>query len=295
MKEFSLDLSNKSQWFIRAQDQGREENESCFPFRILECGYFDAGSKFMTRSDLNQGYYLNYTISGSGVMWQGTQKCDLLPGHMLAIDVSKAQEHYTTSAEPWKFHWVWFTGSGMKGFEKVLLTKLSTVKIRDENLITDLFLGIERPDTLQAPFLTAVADNLGLTRLLSQAVRESLEEKEAAYPHGVVAEIMDYVNNNLSEDLTINSISKHFAVSKFHLIRIFRQAMGVTPYQYIINTRINQSQLLLRTTNRPIGEIGEAVGCPEPSNFTQQFKKVVGITPAEFRKKSIHYENDVTI
>ena len=67
--------------------------------------------------------------------------------------------------------------------------------------------------------------------------------------------------------------------------RLFGQSMQRSFKQYLLEERIRLAKKLLKTTDDSITEICEKVGIPNPSYFTQQFKKHAGCLPTEYRKK----------
>ena len=73
-------------------------------------------------------------------------------------------------------------------------------------------------------------------------------------------------------------------ISKYHFIRIFKRIIGITPYNYLTNYRINISKTLLISTDKTISEISEECGFSDTSNFISQFKKHTGQRPFEYRK-----------
>ena len=87
--------------------------------------------------------------------------------------------------------------------------------------------------------------------------------------------------------ITVDDITEHIKISKYHFIRLFKKQMGVTPYEYLINYRINQAKILLQTTSRSLFEISYDVGYKSKSNFVAQFKTLVGTTPAKYRSESL--------
>jgi AraC-like DNA-binding protein len=67
------------------------------------------------------------------------------------------------------------------------------------------------------------------------------------------------------------------------LIRIFNKHVGTSPYEYLINFRINKSKTLLKETSLTVNEISVMVGYNEVTNFIRDFKKYLGTTPLKYR------------
>lgn len=97
--------------------------------------------------------------------------------------------------------------------------------------------------------------------------------------------IKSYIDNNYEEDLKLEDLSNMAYMNKFHLIAEFKQAYRVTPIEYLILKRIEISKGLLISTNHSLETIADIVGFNSQSYFNQVFRKKVGITPSQFRKK----------
>lgn len=76
-------------------------------------------------------------------------------------------------------------------------------------------------------------------------------------------------------------------ISKYHFIRVFKRQMGVTPYEYLTEYRINMAKILLRTTYKSVFEIAFDVGYNSKSNFIAKFHSMTGVTPSQYRKENI--------
>lgn len=96
--------------------------------------------------------------------------------------------------------------------------------------------------------------------------------------------IKNFIDNNYSEDIKLESLSKMAYMKKFHLIAEFKQSYRVTPIDYLILTRIEVTKNLLISTNHSMEEISSIVGFNSQSYFNQVFRKKVGLTPSQFRK-----------
>jgi AraC family transcriptional regulator len=71
----------------------------------------------------------------------------------------------------------------------------------------------------------------------------------------------------------------------YHFSRLFKQSTGLSPYQYVTNSRIEKAKRLLVQTEEAINQIGQQVGFPNQSHFTNVFRKAMGVTPKAYREK----------
>lgn len=95
--------------------------------------------------------------------------------------------------------------------------------------------------------------------------------------------IKNYIDSHYSENITLDSLSNLSFVNKFHLVHTFTKQIGVSPINYVINKRIDESKNLLATTNYSIRDISSIVGFSNSSYFSQMFKKTVGLSPKNYR------------
>jgi AraC family transcriptional regulator len=92
-----------------------------------------------------------------------------------------------------------------------------------------------------------------------------------------------YIETHLAQELSVRELAAVAQTSPAYFARLFRQATGQTPYQYVIRCRITRAKRLLRETEWPIIEIGQHVGFTDQSYFTSVFRKHVTMTPKAYR------------
>jgi AraC-like DNA-binding protein len=94
----------------------------------------------------------------------------------------------------------------------------------------------------------------------------------------------DFMDLHYAEPLAIEDIARRAHASKAHFIREFRTTFGETPHQYLLTRRIERAQHLLHTTDLSVTEVCLAVGLQSLGSFCTSFKRVVGMTPGEYRR-----------
>ena len=87
-----------------------------------------------------------------------------------------------------------------------------------------------------------------------------------------------------AEPLTLDEVAAAVGLSTFHLMRVFRRSIGVTPHQYLMRVRLLRAIALLRDTRQPVTSIAYEAGWSDLSNFTRTFQRDVGCTPGEYRR-----------
>lgn len=99
--------------------------------------------------------------------------------------------------------------------------------------------------------------------------------------------IKQYINNNLSEDLSLARLAEKVYFNPSYFSRMFKQSTGINILSYINDIRIGKAKELLQSNNMKIHEIAAAIGYDSPSYFTQFFKRTVKISPQEYRDSVI--------
>jgi AraC family transcriptional regulator len=97
-------------------------------------------------------------------------------------------------------------------------------------------------------------------------------------------QVLEYIHAHLAEDMQLSQLAAIAQLSPNHFASSFKKAIGVPPYQYIIQQRLEQAQKLLKTTSMSITEISMQVGFASQSHFTTHFRKHLSITPKKYRE-----------
>lgn len=96
--------------------------------------------------------------------------------------------------------------------------------------------------------------------------------------------LIKYIESNFAQPLTLDSLAAFANTSKFYLSREFKKHTGYSPNEYIISLRTERAKSLLKNTTLPVYAIAHEIGIHDINNFTNLFKKRVGMTPTQYRK-----------
>jgi len=101
---------------------------------------------------------------------------------------------------------------------------------------------------------------------------------------GALHRVSDYIDSHLSENIGLANLAAISGLSMFHFAREFKQSMGVTPHDYLVQKRVEKAQEMLVHSELPVSAIALAVGFSDQSHLARQFRQRLGITPGEFRR-----------
>ena len=96
-----------------------------------------------------------------------------------------------------------------------------------------------------------------------------------------------YINEHLSEDLSVRGLCSEFHLSHSEIYSLFREYFNATPAEYIKARRLDKACRLLKETDLPVGEIARHCGIPDYNYFSKIFKRTLGQSPREFRKQPL--------
>lgn len=108
-----------------------------------------------------------------------------------------------------------------------------------------------------------------------------LKEKEELFD-----KIIDYINQHLEEDLSLETLAKLFFVNKYHIAHLFKEKYGIPVHQYIIKKRLALCKDAL-LNNEEITEICLLCGFSDYSSFYRAFKKEYGLSPKQYKNKHL--------
>ena len=96
--------------------------------------------------------------------------------------------------------------------------------------------------------------------------------------------VVQYILSNYHLDLKVEELAKSFSFSHNHLIYCFKKEKGVTPTEFITNTRIDCAKQMLRNSDFNVSQIATMCGYSSPAFFGKTFKKITGVSPSAYRK-----------
>ncbi|MEM6943605.1 MAG: AraC family transcriptional regulator [Pseudomonadota bacterium] len=95
--------------------------------------------------------------------------------------------------------------------------------------------------------------------------------------------VVTHIEETLEHPMRIAELAEIAALSEFHLMRCFRNSMGRTIGQHILERRVSRAEAMLRGTEAGIAEIADACGFSSQGHFSERFRRLTGWTPAEYR------------
>ncbi|NJK46958.1 helix-turn-helix domain-containing protein [Candidatus Gracilibacteria bacterium] len=133
-------------------------------------------------------------------------------------------------------------------------------------------------------YIESLANVLAVHLLRQYAdTKPRLSRYEGGLPQRQLIQVLDYINQHLERDIKLADLAALLDMSQFHFSHLFKQAMGVPPYQYLLQQRVERAKQLLKQTGLSIVDIAFLCGFNSHSHLSKQFRQLTGMTPTDYR------------
>lgn len=103
--------------------------------------------------------------------------------------------------------------------------------------------------------------------------------------------IRQYIDEHFSEPITLDTLAQMVHINKYHLVRTFQKEYGITPINYLIERRLEESRFMLKNTNYSASKIVSLLGFSSSSYFSQCFRRKEHMSPSQYREMYAHKED----
>jgi AraC family transcriptional regulator len=167
------------------------------------------------------------------------------------------------------------------------LEVIPTFRTRDPQLeaISMLLLTELKQENLGSRLYIDSLVNVLAVQLLRQysASKPQLAVYEGGLPPRQLQQILEYIHAHLDRDIKLADLARSIGMSQFHFSHLFKQSIGTSPYQYLLQQRIERAKQLLTQTDRSIVDIALECGFNSHSHLSKQFRQLTGMTPKNYR------------
>ena len=254
--------------------------ENLYYMQAFNIFYYKKGS--YTRRKNYNSFLILYTYKGIGLLEYEGKKYELTPEKGAFIDCRKP--HYYKAIEDWEVGVFHFWGAQSEHMYEEF-SSLGNVDFQDPvtgrfHLKLEELISIYDSPSLQRDLRASHCIDGILLNLILKNSNLSLSNNNI--PRSI-QKAMKYMEENYSEQISLDDLAKLTNTNKFHLAKEFKRYTSFSPHDYLIQLRINQARLLLRNTTLPAVKIAYEVGIYDINNFNYLFKKRIGKTPIQYR------------
>jgi AraC-like DNA-binding protein len=233
-------------------------------------------------------HILHYCVAGKGWLRLAGREWDVPPETAFFIPRNEPHIYAADTNEPWSIYWIYFTGRQapdhlaalqVSAREPLLHLPCTGEILSAFELVEGYMAEVQTRYNLVAAS-TALARLLGLVQLrrFAMAQRQRSEEEN-------IQQTIELMRKNLAQRLSLRELAQlaHMSVSRYEAT--FVKRTGCSPKNYFNRMKIQQACRLLTESARPSKEICADLGFADPYYFSRLFKKLVGLSPAHFRKQ----------
>lgn len=257
---------------------------------------------FMDKPHFHDGFEIHFTLTNGTTYQIDERKFDSDAGtialfsseelHRVSIDRSKLYERYFVLFKPsfieeitTNFPFLLEIFSKHQKVDCIELTSDQRLKVI--NLYEEMIRCNQKRDELYE----LLNLKLKLTELLVLLNKifysdEKLHKPVSYDHHQTISEIVAFIKEKYMNEITLDDMSERFFISKSTLIRAFKNALGMTPNQYLIYTRIMKSRELLEQ-GYSVKQVSEKIGYRDESSYIKKFKELQAESPKQYQLKNL--------
>lgn len=273
---------------------------SIFPSEnFVDLGLYQFGREQCAPSHLygpaaRNHYLFHYVLSGTGRLMANdskgvTHEYSVKSGQGFMIFPGQINTYIADARLPWEYVWLEFDGLRVKeAIELAGLTPDTPIyraqsKELREVMMQEMLYIAQNGDT--TPFHLIGHCYLfldALTRSSSVMRVKSNNKLRDFYIH----EALSYIEGNFQNDISIEDIARICGLNRSYFSKIFHETTGKAPQDFLLRYRMAKASELLNLTQLTVGDIGNAVGYPNPLHFSRAFKNVYGVSPRTWRNEN---------
>lgn len=236
-------------------------------------------------------YLFHYVISGTGTLnandFDGnTASYQIKSGEGFMIFPKQITTYFADKDHPWEYTWVEFDGLRVK--EALDLAGLTIDNPVYHSNARDLTLELKNEMLYIAqngnqPPLNLIGHLYLFLDYLTRSSSSRRISQGGKLQDFYVREATSFIEQNFQNDISVEDIAAFCNLNRSYFGKIFRDAVGKSPQEFLINYRMTKAAELLKLTELTIKDISNAVGYPSQLHFSRAFKNTFGIPPREWR------------
>lgn len=193
-----------------------------------------------------------------------------------------------------------YTNNCDRYIEPQLISTIAHETVYDEKV--ELISTFARPDPLIQHLALNLHANLNSSnydRLYAESLFHALSMHLLRYyatcqftfkeytgvPPYKLRQAINYINDNLDQKIKLGDVAKLIDISQFYFSHLFKESMGIAPYQYVIKQRVEKAKELIKQNQLPLAKIALECGFSSQSQMTRHFRRSVGVTPKVYRDR----------
>lgn len=262
-------------------------------FVITDAGYFP-NARYHLRQRLHgcdQNIFI-YCEEGEGYVSIDGVVSSLCSGQAITIPERTAHLYGASKDHPWSIYWFHFVGDFSPIYvPRTLASRGIQLSPTSQSIIPGLFYQIFNPLSRGYTQRYLLAASSAAALILSLSYEQEYLSADTLNIPGVraIEELIAYTQSHLNDTITLETFASRSLYSPSRIIQLFKEVTGYSPMAFVQHLRIQRACYYLDATQEPINRIAEYVGFTDQFYFSRVFRKIIGISPREYRKVSHTY------
>ena len=255
---------------------------------VTDIGYYPkAKFHFRKRPHGVDQHILIYCVDGEGKVEIGKTTYHLTLNQYIIVPKNTAHKYSSSITNPWTIYWLHFAGEKSGLFIHPTARPYVVGAEIGDRYMDRIFLFEEIYQNLSTGYSyenieyanTCLWHMLGSLKYVSQF--ESVNEYNN---HNTISKCIEYIKRNLHRPMTVSEMAAYSGFSVSHFSLLFKKKTGQTPQNFIAYLKVQRACHLLEFSDQRVSEIADQLGYEDSFYFSRVFSKVMGISPAKFRK-----------
>lgn len=231
--------------------------------------------------------YLFFTITeGHGFVTVAGITRPVRAGDCIWLNCRNPYSHESSAEDPWTLQWVHFNGIQANNLYQLYTEKEGPVIYTPSTCTpyTEILQNLYRTQQ-QKSALSDLESHKFLTDLVTRIFKDTLQDDSISDIPEKFISIRNYIEENHTRKVSLDELSEHFYISKYHLLREYQRLFGITVSADLTLKRLAHAKRMLRFSAESVENIALACGFQTASYFIKVFKQYENLTPLEYRKK----------
>lgn len=247
---------------------------------VSECGWQHSGGGFSYGPVIRRHFVIHYIVSGKGVYEVNGKQYLLEAGDGFVIRPGEPTFYRADIEEPWHYYWVGFFGSeaarllSLAGLEGPVFSYRKDDRLKQH--LADIYFASRGYSSRSFAMIGHLY--LFFSCMITAYVRQESPAEET------VGQAVRYLEDHLSEHVTVEALARVVGVERSTLYRLFQQVLGTSPLAYIRRLKLSRACCLLED-GLGVERVGESVGYGNPAHFAKVFRQEFGCAPTIWRKQ----------
>ena len=264
----------------------RSERESLVQPELIYTGLLEDAPNWFNIQHSHDFCEILYVAGGAGEAILEGKKFRLAPGDLVVVNPGTLHEERSDAKAPLRLIFLAIRDFAVPGLPAGCLSqeKYRVLSCGEYRYKMDIYLReLLQETSSQIEFYQEISQGLvsALLVLVMRLIRINPEDEAALSQE--CQKIKEYLDQNFTTPITLDSLSETVYISKHYLSHLFKEQTGVSPIKYLTSKRMEKACELLSETELPVSEVSKAVGYENPLYFSQVFKRIYGISPVKYR------------